>query len=436
MRHYLTEQAAAAGRCEVNAMLKKITSDQVCLGMYIHGFEGSWIAHPFWKARFLLQNPRDLEKIQQSAVTAVWIDLDKGQDCRPLPSVAAPDSAELPAPTLAAAAPAAVPAAPIMKAPSLAESLRSGSCQQELVHAAEVSTHAKLEVARLFQDARLGKAIDLGEMDAVVEQISASVLRHPSAMISLTRLRTADEYTYVHSVSVCALMTAVARQMGLSAAEIQAAGTAGLLHDVGKMLTPPEVLNKPGKLTEAEFAVMKRHPEQGVALLQEWQASAETLDVCRHHHEKFDGSGYPDGLAGTQISLLSRIAAVCDVYDAISSTRPYKTAWSPAESIRRMAEWQGHFDPQVFQAFIKTLGIYPIGSLVRLSTEQLAVVVDQHPDNLLTPQVRVFFSARSRTPLPQRLLDLARAPAGERILRRELPEEWGFRNLERLWQQA
>jgi len=422
-------------------MLKKITSDQVCLGMYIHGFEGSWIDHPFWKARFLLQNPRDLDKIRESAVTAVWIDSSKGRDCHSVAPVATTESAALPAETPAASpavAAAAPVAAPVAAAPSVEVSaaVRLGSCQQELVQAAEVSTHAKYQVARLFQDARLGKAIDLGEMDAVVEQISASVLRHPSAMISLTRLRTADEYTYIHSVSVCALMTAVARQMGLSAAEVQAAGTAGLLHDVGKLLTPPEVLNKPGRLTDEEFAVMKRHPEQGVALLEEWQASAETIDVCRHHHEKFDGSGYPDGLAGTQISLLSRIAAVCDVYDAISSTRPYKTAWSPAESIRRMAEWKGHFDPQVFQAFVKTLGIYPIGSLVRLSTEQLAVVVDQHPDNLLTPKVRVFFSTRSRTPLPQRLLDLSRAPAGERILRRELPEDWGFRNLERLWQQA
>ena len=181
---------------------------------------------------------------------------------------------------------------------------------------------------------------------------------------------------------------------------------------------------------------MRRHPEEGVALLRQWGAAAEVIDVCLHHHEKFDGSGYPRGLAGTQISLLSRIAAVCDVYDAVSSTRPYKPAWSPAEAIRRMAEWKGHFDPQVFQAFVKTLGIYPIGSLVRLSNEQLAVVVEQHPDSLLTPRVRVFFSARSRTPLPQRLLDLARPPADERIVRREDPEEWGFRNLERLWQQA
>jgi len=270
----------------------------------------------------------------------------------------------------------------------------------------------------------------------VVEQISASVLRHPTALISLTRLRTVDEYTYIHSVSVCALMTAVARQMDLPAEQVLLAGQAGLLHDVGKMRTPVEVLNKPGRLTEAEFAVMRRHPEEGVALLQQWGASAEVIDVCLHHHEKFDGSGYPHGLAGNQISLLSRIAAVCDVYDAVSSTRPYKTAWSPAEAIRRMAEWKGHFDPRVFQAFVKTLGIYPIGSLVRLSNEQLAVVVEQHPDSLLTPRVRVFFSARSRTPLPQRLLDLARPPADERIVRREDPQEWGFRNLERLWQQA
>lgn len=420
-------------------MLKKVTSAEVCLGMYIHKFEGSWIDHPFWKARFLLQEPRDLQKIQDSAVTAVWIDIAKGLDCPP--PAKCPDAISpvvLPEP-VGASFVAAPPVVPPVAAPATVASTApvvAISCAQEMAQASAVSAHAKQEVARLFQDVRLGQAIELSEVATVVEQISASVLRHPTALISLTRLRTADEYTYIHSVSVCALMTAVARQMGLPAEQVLLAGQAGLLHDVGKMRTPVEVLNKPGKLTEAEFALMQRHPEDGVALLRQWGASAEVIDVCLHHHEKFDGSGYPRGLAGTQISLLSRIAAVCDVYDAISSTRPYKTAWSPAEAIRRMAEWKGHFDPQVFQAFVKTLGIYPIGSLVRLSNEQLAVVVEQHPDSLLTPRVRVFFSARSRTPLPQRLLDLARPPADERIVRREDPEEWGFRNLERLWQQA
>ena len=411
-------------------MLKKVTSAEVCLGMYIHRFEGSWIDHPFWKARFLLQEPRDLQKIQDSAVTAVWIDIAKGRDCQP-PAERAMPVAPVTPPESAVASARSTPTTLATSAPGPAI-----SCPQEMAQASAVSAHAKQEVARLFQDVRLGQAIELSEVATVVEQISASVLRHPTALISLTRLRTADEYTYIHSVSVCALMTAVARQMELPAEQVQLAGQAGLLHDVGKMRTPLEVLNKPGKLTDAEFAVMQRHPEEGVALLQQWGAAAEVIDVCLHHHEKFDGTGYPRGLAGTQISLLSRIAAVCDVYDAISSTRPYKTAWSPAEAIRRMAEWQGHFDPQVFQAFVKTLGIYPIGSLVRLSNEQLAVVVEQHPDSLLTPRVRVFFSARSRTPLPQRLLDLARPPANERILRREDPEEWGFRNLQRLWQQA
>jgi len=418
-------------------MLKKVTSAEVCLGMYIHRFEGSWIDHPFWKARFLLQEQRDLQKIQDSAVTAVWIDIAKGLDCPPQAECPpAVDPVPLPesfaAPGLAREVPAVAASVPVAGTTPGAVL----SCPQEMAQASAVSAHAKQEVARLFQDVRLGQAIELSEVATVVEQISASVLRHPTALISLTRLRTADEYTYIHSVSVCALMTAVARQMELPADQVQLAGQAGLLHDVGKMRTPLEVLNKPGKLTEAEFAVMQRHPAEGVVLLRQWGAPAEVIDVCLHHHEKFDGSGYPQGLAGTQISLLSRIAAVCDVYDAISSTRPYKTAWSPAEAIRRMAEWKGHFDPRVFQAFVRTLGIYPIGSLVRLSNEQLAVVVEQHPDSLLTPQVRVFFSARSRTPLPQRLLDLARPPADERIVRREDPEEWGFRNLERLWQQA
>lgn len=402
-------------------MLKKIGRDDVQLGMFIQRFEGSWVDHPFWKASFLLKQKNDLQRIQESAVHAVWIDTARGIDCiEPI------DAKPI------------VPSVPYaLEADTVTNSKGSKiiGCDRELARAAKVLTHAKQEVARLFNDARLGKAISMGDAEAVVEQVSGSVLRHPTTLISLARLRSADEYTFVHSVSVCALMTAVARQLNLTAGEVRAAGTAGLLHDVGKMLVPLKILNKPGKLTDEEFLIMKSHAKQGVALLQQWQASAESVDVCLHHHEKYDGSGYPDGLAGNEISLLSRIAAVCDVYDAISSARPYKQAWSPAESIRKMADWKGHFDPNVFQAFIKTLGIYPIGSLVRLNNDQLAVVVDQHPDNLLTPKIRIFFSARSRTPLPQRLLDLARAPGGEKIVCRENPENWGFRNLEKLWQQ-
>jgi HD-GYP domain-containing protein (c-di-GMP phosphodiesterase class II) len=208
-----------------------------------------------------------------------------------------------------------------------------------------------------------------------------------------------------------------------------------MLHDLGKACIPLEILNKPGKLTEAEFSLVKTHPVRGHALLNEaGSAGAVVLDVCLHHHEKIDGSGYPRGLAAEQISRFARMGAVCDVYDAITSNRPYKAGWDPAESLRRMAEWSnGHFDTKVFQAFVKSLGIYPIGSLVKLSSGRLGVVVEQTGKSLTTPMVKVFFSTKSNLRIVPELVDLSKAAPAEKILSREDPAKWNFADLNELW---
>jgi putative nucleotidyltransferase with HDIG domain len=287
----------------------------------------------------------------------------------------------------------------------------------------------------MFQEVRMGKAIDQEAASALVDEISNSVMRNPGALISLARLRDADDYTYMHSVAVCALMVALARQLGLDDKATREAGMAGLLHDLGKALMPMEVLNKPGKLTDEEFRIIKSHPVEGHKLLVEGGAVSEiTLDVCLHHHEKVDGSGYPKGLKGDQISLHAKMGAVCDVYDAITSNRPYKSGWDPAESIRKMAEWsKGHFDARVFQAFVKSIGIYPIGSLVRLDSGRLGIVIDQTEQSLLTPKVRVFFSTKSNTHIPPEVVDLSSVSCPEKVVSREDPEKWGFKDLDKMW---
>jgi len=210
---------------------------------------------------------------------------------------------------------------------------------------------------------------------------------------------------------------------------------AGLLHDLGKAVMPMEVLNKPGKLTDEEFRIMKAHPAEGHRMLVEGGAvGAIPLDVVLHHHEKVDGSGYPKGLKDAEISLFAKMGAVCDVYDAITSNLPYKSGWDPAESIRKMTEWStGHFDPRVFQAFVKSIGIYPIGSLVRLESGRIGVVVDQTERSLLTPKVRVFFSIKSNAHIPPDVVDLSLRGSAEKIVSREDPAQWNFPNLDQMW---
>ena len=152
------------------------------------------------------------------------------------------------------------------------------------------------------------------------------------------------------------------------------------------------------------------------------------------HHERFDGSGYPHKLAGDNISLFAKMGAVCDIYDAITSERPYKKGWDPAEAVHKMAAWsKGHFDERVFQAFVKSVGIYPVGSLVRLQSGRLGVVIDQSPTSLLVPRVKVFFSVKSQVRLPVEIVDLSRTGGADRIVAQEDPGKWGFGDLNALW---
>ena len=238
----------------------------------------------------------------------------------------------------------------------------------------------------------------------------------------------------MHSVATCALMVALGRQVGLDETGCREAGLAGLLHDIGKAMMPLDVLNKPGKLTDAEFTVMRTHPEEGHRMVLGGQGVSEPiLDVVLHHHERMDGTGYPHHLPGDQISRLARMGAICDVYDAITSNRPYKSGWDPAQSIARMASWKGHFDPTLFAAFVQSLGIYPTGSLVRMASGKLAVVVEQNPLSLTSPVVMEFFSTKSQLHIPPRRVDLSRQGTADRIVAREEGAAAQFPHLDELW---
>ncbi len=393
--------------------------------MYIHELKGPWMDHPFWRTKFVLKDPVDLQKLRASQLQEVVIDISQGLDVVPEPTVADHQLTDKEMAMLE------------LDGPVISESVDTriimpATLEEERAQAAKVIASSRKAIESMFKDLRMGKAIEAEAVMPIVEEISASVTRNVHALISLVRLKTVDDYTYMHSVAVCALMTALGRELKLSDSEIKQAGLAGLMHDMGKAGIPLQILNKPGSLTDHEFDVIRQHPQLGHDMLLKANISdAVTLDVCLHHHEKMDGSGYPEHLSGDQMTVFAKMGAICDVYDAVTSTRAYKPAWEPGMALKRMASWGGHFDPDVFKAFVKSLGIYPIGTVVMLKSGRLAVVVKQTPDSLLRPVVKAFFSTKSKIHIPVIELDLSKGM--DEIVGNESASTWGVGNIDHLW---
>lgn len=403
-------------------MTRRIASTEPRLGMYIQKLGGSWMKHPFLRSSFLLTNPDDIKSILEAGIEDVWIDEEKGEALQNTDTLT-------PAPTQEFSEP------PVVTSHTNEHKvIIESSMEDDINRARRLFNDAKPQVMAMYKDARLGKAIDPQTTLPLVNEIDVMVQRNSAAILSVARLKTHDDYTYMHSLAVCALMISLSRELNLDEEQVKLAGVGGLMHDLGKSLMPLEVLNKPGKLTDAEYSLMKKHPAAGAKLLENSGAAPEVVDIALHHHEKMNGLGYPNRLHGEEISLFSRMAAICDVYDAVTSERAYKQAWDPAGTIREMAHWEGHFDKQLFNAFVKMVGIYPVGSLVRLASQRLAVVIEPGVTSLVKPKVKVFFSLRSKAPIQLQVIDLALSSCKETIEGPEDPSKWHFKHLEQLWQ--
>ena len=397
-----------------SANIKKIPVDRLRPGMYIADVNCSWLDHPFATKHFPIKDEKRIKEIRALGIHEVYIDTRKGQDLADAPTQ---DEVRQEIDIRMAA---------------IAEEPRQGPHRAEL--AAEVQRARKLHgeanrvVKDMLQDIRLGKQVEMELVEPLVEKMVDSIFRNQDALLPLARLKEHDSYTFQHSVSVCALLVSFARSMGLERATIKEIAIGGLLHDVGKAKVPDEILNKPAKLTDAEFAKMKSHVVQSILILQNTPGISQiALDVAGQHHERYDGSGYPNQLKGEAISLFGRMGAIVDVYDAITSDRVYHKGMAPTAALGRLLEWSKyHFDPVLVRTYVKCVGIYPTGSLVRLESGRLAVVREQHPDNMMLPKVTLIYHAGHGHYLPPEELDLARCGGRERITGHEEYEDWGI----------
>ena len=396
-------------------MIKKVKVSDLRPKMYIDDLNCSWRNHPFLRNCFMLESERDIEKIIEYGITHVYIDTSQGLDVYNVPSgeevcqIQDNKSLEMSV-SLTRSEPKLVP------------------IEKELIQAKRIYKEACTIVNATLQDCRLGKQIELEKLEPVVLAIAESIFRNPDAIVSLLRIKQADSYTFQHSVAVGTLLISFCVSMK-DRSSIEQVGIGGFLHDIGKMKVPEQILNKAGKLDDREFGLMKQHVQFGCEIIEKIEGiSPISISIVAEHHERYDGSGYPHGLKGDEISPYGQMASIIDVYDAMTSTRVYHASIEPTEVIKKLLEWRGHqFNSKLVQYFIRTIGIYPVGSLVKLESGYLAVVVDQHHENLLHPRVRIIFNIHTRSYIFPKDFDLSKPNSGHhRIVSFEIPARWGI----------
>jgi HD-GYP domain-containing protein (c-di-GMP phosphodiesterase class II) len=277
--------------------------------------------------------------------------------------------------------------------------------------ARRVYTHCLNHVTDVMRKVRAGIEVDFVRSYEAVDTLMLGMEENPASMVLLAKLQRYDDYTLRHSLNVSLMGLLFGKYLGLPAGQLRALGFAGLFHDVGKFKIPLEILNKPGRLSEREFEVMKHHCRIGYEMLKDHPGvTEEVLLGVLHHHERYDGRGYPYNLRGGEKDPFSRILTIVDIYDALTSARCYKKANTPHESIKAMFTWRNEsFHPGLLEKFVECFGVYPPGSLVRLSDQTCGLVAEARPSNPSRPLVKVSFSRKLVPQIPI-LIDLAETP--------------------------
>ncbi len=323
----------------------------------------------------LITSENQIRRLQEVGLKDVTIDTSKGKD------VAGGTVVD---------APAAVKMAPAAKPPAG----RKAFFKDEIKVARKIRGASVQVVKEFMSNAATGGSIDVKKVNLAAKTITASVFRNVDALLSLTALKNYSEFTYTHSVNVCILTLAIAHASGVTEREAEVIGVGGLLHDIGKARIPLEILDKPGPLTPEERKIIMDHPLYSEEILREMgNVPEEAVAIAVQHHEKVNGTGYPYGLTGDQMHPFGSMAAVADIYDAMTSVRPYKVGMPAHTALRRVFDGRGtEFDPKVVDVFIKNLGIYPVGSFVRLNTGELGIVLESNPLDSRRPKIGIIFS--------------------------------------------
>lgn len=388
-------------------MIKKITVDQLKVGMYITDTYNQWIPDGVPTRKGKIKNEETILKIKKLGVTILHIDTEKGIDC--------PEAEELKVDM----------EAKVREEQRNAQAMQSGvaappkvSLKEERGRAGKIHSQAKELIGGVLEDVKNGKGIDAQVITHMADELTDSLDRNLNALACLSRIRAKDTYLLEHSVNVGILLGIFAKSMKMERKIVTELVTGGILHDIGKILVPDEVLNKPGKLEAEEWEEMKRHVTYGEQVQDQTAGLSDLVrSICRLHHERLDGTGYPRNLKSEEISHYGRMAAIVDVYDAITADRVYHKGMSTNDALRKLIEWSVfHLDKDLVYAFIRCVSIYPIGTVLELSNGRAGVVIQADPIQPKRPLLRVFYNIRHRHYIDPYTLDMASGRTEETIV--------------------
>jgi len=403
-------------------MIKKVKTKELKPGMYVHEIARNWLNHPFLENSIKIENEQVIKKIASHGIEEVLIDTARGLDVEgPLPVKGEKIDFRKKADDV-----------DVIDFKHEPEVIRPVSIYDEVDKAKKIKKESMKTVQRVMNDVISGGKVEKAAVVEVVDNIMDSVLRNQDALMGLGRLRKTDEYTYTHSMGTCVLMVSFGRMLGLAPDKIRDAGVGALLHDIGKTRIPVNILNKVGRLSAAEFEIVKGHAEYTRIILEETvDINDTTMRTACEHHERLDGSGYPGKLNKDDISLFGQAMAIVDVYDAVTSDRCYQRKIQPTQALSLLYEWSGqYFDAELVQKFIRCVGIYPVGSLVRLDSGLLGVVVSHCEESLMQPVLRIVFDTKKNNyvtfPYDIDISNPSSNGGGDRIIGYEDPDRWNL----------
>ncbi|WP_028771961.1 HD-GYP domain-containing protein [Shewanella waksmanii] len=332
-----------------------------------------------------IRSQESIDKLSKSGIQYVWVDAERSDESCGLKK-ASP-----------------LPAKPIVK--------KTVNREQSQIKAKKLLIEAKGLVKKVLSETFEGKAVEVEPFEALADNMIASVLDDSDALKCVSALRTKDAYLLEHSINVAFLLITFGKYLKLEKNILRQMAIGGILHDIGKIKVDDEILNKPARLTPEEFEHMKLHQVYAAEIMAETTGLSQiSKDVCLMHHEKLDGKGYPHGLKGDEIPLHGRMSCIVDIFDALTATRCYKEAMSPAAAFKVLLSLTPfHLDEKLVYEFIRCVGVYPVGSLVELSDGRVGIVWDAKNRDALHPILKCFYSNKHKRYVDVAMVDLLKS---------------------------